>query len=122
MPSVTGRRLLVACGAVLVVAAAAAALAGRSTKEPPAAPITVTATGPSTMTKPYVLPVADGVHITSLLTVEDAGSAANGYELTGLPDGLGAVADGADDFTLFMNHEIDAGAGAVRRHGRRGAY
>jgi hypothetical protein len=53
--------------------------------------------------------------------VEDDGSASNGYELTGLPDGLGAVADGTD-FALLMNPEIDAGAGGVRRHGQRGAY
>jgi hypothetical protein len=120
----TSRRTysLMALVAVLVVAAAAVILAGRSTEEAPTGPSTATTTGPSTTTKPYVLPVADGVHIKSLLTVEDSRSASNGYELTGLPDGLGAVADGADGFTLFMNHEIDARAGAVRRHGRRGAY
>ena len=28
--------------------------------------------------------------ITSLLTVSDAGSASNGYEMVGIPDGLGA--------------------------------
>jgi hypothetical protein len=32
-----------------------------------------------------VLPVAPGVTITSLLTVDDAGSAANGYEMVGIP-------------------------------------
>ena len=64
------------------------------------------------------MPVAAGVHIRSLLTVEDGGSASDGYELTGLPDGLGAVAADGSEFALLMNHEIDAGAGGVRRHGR----
>jgi len=63
-------------------------------------------TGPSTVTGPYVLPVADGVRITSLLTVDDAGAASDGYELTGTPDGLGAVEDGHHRFKLFMNHEL----------------
>lgn len=58
----------------------------------PAAAQTTTATGPSSATPPYVLPVAPGVTITSLLTVDDAGSARNGFEMVGIPDGLGAVA------------------------------
>ena len=116
-------RLLIASGAVLVVAVAAAVwLAGGSGPEPAPAPSRAGAIGPSTDTGPYLLPVADGVHIRSLLTVEDGGSASDGYELTGLPDGLGAVAAGGTEFALLMNHEIDAGAGGVRRHGQRGAY
>ena len=85
-----------------------------------------TDTGPSTTTDPYVLPVADGVKITSLLTVSDSGSASNGYEMVGLPDGLGAH-DGprGRDFTVLMNHELPRrppGPGAVRRHGQNGAF
>lgn len=82
---------------------------------------TATATGPSTTTAPYVIPVADGVHITSLLTVDD-GAASNGYELDGMPDGLGAHRSGRNDFTLYMNHEFNAQTGTVRRHGQKGAY
>jgi Bacterial protein of unknown function (DUF839) len=116
---VTRRRLLGVAGAALVVAAAVAAwLAGRSSTDPG----TASATGPSTTTEPYVVPVASGVSIRSLLTVEDEGSASNGYELTGVPDGLGAGADGDDGFTLYMNHELEGGAGAVRRHGQPGAH
>ena len=120
--SVTGRLLIVSAAVLVVVVAAAVWLAGGSGPEPAPAPSTATTTGPSTATKPYVLPVADGVHLKSLLTVEDHGAASNGYELTGLPDGLGAFPDGANEFTLFMNHEFDAGRGSVRRHGQRGAY
>ena len=78
-------------------------------------------TGPSTTTAPYVVPVADGVRITSLLTVDDR-AASNGYELDGMPDGLGARRSGRNHFTLFMNHEFNALSGTTRRHGQRGAY
>jgi len=47
--------------------------------------------GPSTTTDPYLLPVADGIHITSLLTVNDAGFAGNGHEMVGIPDGIGVA-------------------------------
>ena len=82
--------------------------------------------GPSTPIDPYVLPVADGVQITSLLTVDgalgDGGAASNGYEMVGIPDGLGAMDGPGRDFTLYMNHEIAATQGIVRAHGQRGAF
>jgi hypothetical protein len=78
--------------------------------------------GPSTPTDPYVLPVAGGVHITSLLTVEDAGSASNGYEMAGIPDGLGAFPAKHGTFTALMNHELPATSGKVRRHAQNGAF
>jgi hypothetical protein len=87
----------------------------------PASAASSTATGPSSDTDPYVLPVADGVHITSLLTVGDAGSASNGYELVGIPDGLGMIRQGAN-LVLYMNHELRDTQGIVRRHGETGAF
>ena len=80
-----------------------------------------TAIGPSTVTAPYLLPVADDVHLTSLLTVDDAGAASNGYELVGIPDGLGAIRQGSNVVT-FMNHELPATTGIVRAHGQKGAF
>ena len=82
-----------------------------------------TSTGPNTTTKPYVLPVGDGVSIKSLLTVGD-GAASNGYEMVGIPDGLGLVRseEGDRDFTLFMNHELRGNQGVARRHGKTGAF
>jgi hypothetical protein len=87
-----------------------------------------TTTGPSTTTPPYVLPVAGGVQIESILTVGDAGGASNGYEMVGIPDGLGMIRQGAN-LVLYMNQEIgDSGApnftplGITRRHGQAGAY
>lgn len=107
-------RTKLALGTVLGLAAAGTALAA------------ATGTGPSTTTDPYVLPVASGVKVTALLTVEtatDPGAATNGYQMVGIPDGLGAT-DGprGHDFTLFMNHELTATAGVPRRHGVNGAF
>ena len=49
-----------------------------------------TLVGPSTVTNPYVIPVAAGVDTTSIFTVSDAKAADNGYEMTGIPDGSSA--------------------------------
>ena len=90
-----------ALGAVLGLAATGSALAA-----------TGTGSGPSTSTDPYMEPVADGVKITSLLTVEngsDTGQASNGYQMVGIPDGLGAFGGPkGDDFGLIMNQELRA--------------
>ena len=84
-----------------------------------------TARGPSTTTAPYILPVAGGVRITSLLTVNDGGAAGNGYEMVGIPDGLGLTKIG-DKLTILMNHELRDNPGQeqgiVRRHGQLGAF
>jgi hypothetical protein len=77
--------------------------------------------GSSTTTDPYVLPYVDGVEITSLLTVNDAGSAGNGYEFVGIPDGIGVTWDG-DNVALVVNHELRDANGIVRRHGQKGAF
>lgn len=78
-------------------------------------------TGPSTTTAPYVLPVAEGVRTTSILTVNDAGSASDGYEYVGIPDGLGATLTG-DEVVVINNHELRTTQGTVRRHGQAGAF
>jgi hypothetical protein len=110
-----GKRTL---GCVLAAVAATGALA---------APVGAsTARGPSTPVDPYVLPAADGVDIVSLLTVDaegrEGGAASNGYEMVGIPDGLGVIGGPGHAFTVFMNHEIGATQGAVRAHGQPGAF
>jgi hypothetical protein len=106
-------RTKLALGAVLGLAAAGTALAA-------------TGTGPSTTSDSYVVPMADGVDTTALLTVEtptDAGAASNGYQMVGIPDGLGAtLGPSGDDFRLFMNHELTAPSGVSRDHGATGAF
>jgi Bacterial protein of unknown function (DUF839) len=86
--------------------------------------------GPNTNTDPYMRPAANGVKITSLLTVSDDGRASSGTtplarELAGIPDGLGAYkSPKGRDFTLLMNHELrnDPIQGVPRRHGQAGAF
>src|SRR6478736_185777 len=111
-------RAAAATGAALLLVAA---IVGPASAAPP------TVVGPSTTTPPYVLPIADGVHITSLLTVGD-GAAGNGYRMVGIPDGLGIIRQGAN-LVLYSNQEIgDSGSpnftplGIARRHGQAGAF
>ena len=87
----------------------------------PVAAVTSIARGPSTTTDPYVLPVAERVRITSLLTVNDAGAAGNGYEMVGIPDGIGLAIEGGRA-VAYMNHELRDAQGIVRRHGQIGAF
>ena len=76
--------------------------------------------GQSTAVQSYVLPsLPEGVALRPLLTVGD--SAGNGYRMVGIPDGLGALANG-QTFTLLMNHELRDNVGIVRGHGSIGAF
>src|SRR5262245_21047419 len=108
--------------AIAVGALLGAAVGGSALALPPG-----TSTGPSTTTAPYILPVAGGVSIESLLTVGD-GAASNGYRMVGIPDGLGMIRQGAN-LVLYANQEIgDTGSpnftplGIPRRHGQAGAF
>jgi hypothetical protein len=76
-------------------------------------------TGPSSSQSPYVLPVAPGVKITSILTVGDT---IGGYRMTGIPDGLGAFDNYDGTFTLLMNHELGKTSGTTRAHGSLGTF
>ena len=111
----------------VVGAASLASLAGT----PAGAVVGTGVKGPSTTVAPYVLPVADGVQTTSVLTVGDM-AAANGYKMVGIPDGLGARPSTGGLFELYMNHELrgpnptatppQPAQGIVRRHGQAGAF
>ena len=80
-----------------------------------------TGDGPSTSIAPYVLPAHDGVSVTSLLTVDDAARPDPSVDMVGIPDGLGAFAQG-DDAVVYMNHEFTSGVGATHAHGQKGAF
>lgn len=110
------RRALLAAGtvSVAVVSAATPAVGG-----PAAQAVRM---GPNTVTAPYVLPVADGVTVTSLLTVGDAGRTNDRYELVGIPDGIGLQARPGGRIRLMVNHELSLDTGIVRRHGQKGAF
>jgi hypothetical protein len=100
--------------------AAAGALAALSAV-PAQAAVGTGIKGPSSSQPPYVLPVADGVQTTSLLTAGDAvGTPA--YTMSGIPDGLGIRDGGSGTVDVFMNHELGATVGNVRAHGQKGAF
>jgi hypothetical protein len=103
------------------VAIAAASIAAATASNAQSGPPSGTETGPNTATAPYLTPVAEGVQITSLLTVNDAGSADDGYEMVGIPDGLGTLEDGKN-IVAVVNHELRTNNGIVRRHGAKGAF
>ena len=112
MPSTTRRRLprvAISCAALTAIIAGTTSLADAGSF-----------TGPSTTVAPYLQPSADGVDITSLLTVGDQG-ARNGYKMVGIPDGLGAYKQGSNTIVL-MNHELNNDKGIVRAHGQEGSF
>ncbi len=76
-------------------------------------------TGPSSSEAPYLVPAADGISLTSLLTVGDS---VGGYRMVGIADGLGAFDNRNGTFTLLMNHELTSTSGVVRSHGAAGAF
>lgn len=76
-------------------------------------------TGISSSQSPYILPIAPGVNLTSILTANDS---VGTYRMAGTPDGLGAFDNGDSTFTLLMNHEFVSTAGAVRAHGTAGSF
>ena len=82
--------------------------------------------GPSTGSTPYVLPTQPGISTYSIFTTDNTGAATDdkvgGYGLAGAPDGLGAYDNGDGTFTLLVNHELSASAGAVHAHGAAGAF
>jgi hypothetical protein len=74
----------------------------------------------STTAPAYLLPSAANVTTIPLITVGE--SAANGYRMVGIPDGLGAFDNGDGTYTVLMNHELRPTVGAVRAHGVKGAF
>ncbi len=76
-------------------------------------------TGTSSSATPYLLPVKPGVKFTSILT---AANTVGGYQMAGIPDGLGAFDNCNGTFTLLMNQEIGNTLGVVRSHGAIGSF
>jgi len=75
--------------------------------------------GPSSSQTPYLTPTAPGWSATSILTVGDA---IGGYQMVGIPDGLGAFSNGDGTMTVLANHEIGNTLGTARGHGAIGAF
>ena len=106
--------------AVLLVLGAAAAVA--------VAAYAAVETGPSSSHSPYVLPARSDVDVVSILTVGDNVPGTDldgpGYQMVGIPDGLGAFRGRGSGrtFTVVMNHELPQTSGVVRDHGATGAF
>lgn len=97
-------------------------------------------TGPSTLQSSYMLPSnpSSGVRVISIASNGNGTGGlaaesyqrldfsnnpiAGGYQLAGIPDGMGAFDNGDGTFTVVMNHELGANVGAQRAHGSRGAF
>jgi len=64
----------------------------------------------------HLVPLAPGVVVKPIATAGDAYSdgAAGTKTMAGIIDGLGAYDNGDGTFTVLMNHELPAAAGAVR--------
>ncbi len=113
------RRHLVAVGAASLASALAATTVAGPAQGSPA---DERSTSPTTTVDPYLVPVAAGVHLTSHLTVADEPTR-NGYNMVGIPDGLGAFRQDGK-VIAYLNHELDVadGEGIVRAHGEEGAF
>jgi hypothetical protein len=71
--------------------------------------ITATAASADTSIKPYVVPVGNEYEVKALVSVGDTVPWAKGsgqYRMVGIPDGLGAHANGDGTTTLYMNSEL----------------
>lgn len=75
--------------------------------------------GISSSADSYIKGIAPGVSFTSIFTTGDA---IGGYQMGGIPDGLGAYDNGNGTFTVLMNHELGGTSGVTRAHGAKGAY
>jgi uncharacterized repeat protein (TIGR01451 family) len=76
---------------------------------------------------PYVQPMDPTIQTRSLLTVGDAvpltgTTIGETYQMSGIPDGLGAYDNGNGTFTLLLHHELGNTLGVTRAHGAIGAY
>jgi hypothetical protein len=58
--------------------------------------------GFKTAKPPYLVPIAPGVATDPIISTGDV---VGGYQMSGIPDGLGAYKDG-DGLQVFMNHEL----------------
>jgi Bacterial protein of unknown function (DUF839) len=59
--------------------------------------------GLKTAKSPYLVPLAPGASVDPIIS---AGDIVGGYQMSGIPDGLGAYKDGQHSLQLLMNHEL----------------
>ncbi|NBQ13642.1 MAG: hypothetical protein EBU31_03285 [Proteobacteria bacterium] len=93
-------RITLAIGASAVLAVAASATAQTSVR-----------TGPNSSASPYVRP-STGSPVRDIVSILTVGDGIGGYQMVGIPDGMGAFNNNDGTFTVTMNHELTAVAGA----------
>src|SRR3989440_846496 len=87
--------------AAIAGAIALAVAGGASSKKDP---------GFKTAKPAYLVPMVPGASVDPILS---AGDTIGGYQMSGIPDGLGAYKDGHDTLQLLMNHELGRSFPAV---------
>ena len=70
-------------------------------------------TGPSSSADPYVRPI--GGKVTDIHSIITVGDTVGDYFAVGIMDGMGAYMSGKGTMDLFIDHELTATAGGVRR-------
>jgi hypothetical protein len=66
--------------------------------------------GFKTAKPPYLVPLGSGAAVDPIIS---AGDIVGGYQMTGIPDGLGAFKDGDNTLQVMMNHELGRSFPAV---------
>ena len=92
-------RITFVIGASAVLAVAASATAQTSVR-----------TGPNSSATPYVRPTT-GSPVRDIVSILTVGDAIGGYQMVGIPDGMGAFTNNDGTFTLTMTHELGATVG-----------
>lgn len=73
----------------------------------------VLVTGPNSSATPYIIPTA-GSPVLRMVSILTVGDSVGGYQLLGLPDGMGAFNAADGTFSMFTNHEMTATASGQR--------
>lgn len=71
-------------------------------------------TGPSSSDTPYVVVASDSSAVTDVISILTVGDVIGGYQLLGIPDGMGAFMVGDGVMNLFVNHELTPTASGVQ--------
>ncbi len=100
-------RISITAGACMAVAAAPFAMAE------------VLVTGPSSSATPYVVGVS-GTPVRCVTSILTVGDALGGYQLQGIPDGMGAFMVG-EQVKLFIDHEFTSSAASGKRAHQSGS-
>ncbi|MDZ4754141.1 MAG: hypothetical protein SGJ11_06550 [Phycisphaerae bacterium] len=71
-------------------------------------------TGPSSSSTPYIVPAAGSTAVSDIVSILTVGDAIGGYQLLGLPDGMGAFLAREGSMEMYIDHEMTATASGVQ--------